>query len=53
MKGNAERHYYEIRRQGVTLCHGTYPNLGYSPERLKDMARHGMHLYCDGKRVKI
>ena len=43
---------YEIRRSGQTLCRGSVPGLGYSPEVLKDMEKNGLHLYCDGKRVK-
>jgi hypothetical protein len=43
---------YELRRGGETMCRSTIPNLGYPPEVLKDMERHGMRLYCDGKKVK-
>lgn len=43
---------YEIRRSGTTLCRSTLPNLGYAPAMLKDMARHGLQLYCDGKKKK-
>ena len=43
---------YELRRSGETLCRSSIPNLGYTPEILKDMERHGLHLYCDGKKVK-
>jgi hypothetical protein len=43
---------YEIRRSGQTLCRGTVPGLGYSPDVLKDMERNALHLYCDGKRIK-
>jgi hypothetical protein len=43
--------YYEIRRAGQVVCRGTYPNLGYSAERLKEMYRNGMYLYKNGKRV--
>ena len=45
--------YYEIRRGRDVLCRGTVPNLGYSPERLKEMARNGIYLYKNGKRVKL
>lgn len=44
---------YEIRRSGAVICSGHIPNLGYPKEVLKDMARHGLHLYFDGKRVKL
>ena len=43
---------YEIRRSGQVVCKGSVPNLGYSPEILKDMAKGGLHLYLNGKRVK-
>jgi hypothetical protein len=43
---------YEIRRSGQVLCRGSAPNLGYSPEILKDMAKGGLYLYLNGKRVK-
>jgi hypothetical protein len=43
---------YELRRSSETLCRSSIPNLGYSPDILKDMERHGLHLYCDGKKVK-
>lgn len=45
--------YYELRRGRDVLCRGTVPNLGYSPERLKEMARNGIYLYKNGKRVKL
>lgn len=44
---------YEIRRDRVTLCASTVPDLGYSPETLRDMDRSGLHLYRNGKRVKL
>lgn len=44
---------YEIRRAGQVVCHGSVLNLGYSMEILKDMARNGLHLYKNGKRVKL
>lgn len=43
---------YELRRSGETLCRSSIPNLGYTPETLKNMARNGIHLYYDGKKVK-
>ena len=43
---------YEIRRSGQVVCKGSVPNLGYSPEILKDMAKGGLYLYLNGKRVK-
>lgn len=43
---------YEIRRNGATLCSGHVPQLGYSKETLRDMARSGLHLYHNGKREK-
>ena len=45
--------YYELRRGRDLLCRGTVPNLGYSPERLKEMARNGIYLYKNGKRVNL
>jgi hypothetical protein len=45
--------YYELRRAGQVICRGTYPNLGYTQEQLKDMAKYGMYLYRNGKRVKV
>lgn len=45
--------YYELRRGRDVLCRGTVPNLGYPPERLKEMARNGIYLYKNGKRVKL
>ena len=43
---------YEIRRAGQVICSSSIPDLGYSKEALRDMERGGMHLYCDGKKVK-
>lgn len=43
---------YEIRRSGQVVCKGSVPNLGYSAETLKDMAKGGLYLYMNGKRVK-
>lgn len=47
------RDYYETRQCGRTLCRGYTRNLGYSPNRLRDMARNGIYLYKNGKRVKL
>lgn len=47
------RDYYEMRKDGQTLCSSTVPNLGYSVAWLRDMARNGIHLYKNGKRVKL
>ena len=33
---------YELRRSGETLCRSSISNLGYAPETLKDMERHGL-----------
>ena len=43
---------YEIRRSGVTLCASHVPNLGYGIQTIRDMECSGLHLYCDGKKVK-
>lgn len=43
---------YEIRRTGQVICSSSIPDCGYSKEILRDMERNGMHLYCDGKKVK-
>ena len=45
--------YYEMRRGRELLGSGTVINLGYSPERIRDMARNGIYLYKNGKRVKL
>ena len=45
--------YYELRRGRELLCSGTVINLGYSAERIRDMARNGIYLYKNGKRVKM
>lgn len=47
------RDYYEMRRGGEVLCGSTVPNLGYPAERIRDMARNGIYLYKNGKRVKL
>lgn len=43
---------YEIRRSGQVICRSSIPDCGYPKEILRDMERNGMHLYCDGKKVK-
>lgn len=45
--------YYEIRRGKDTICSGTVPNLGYTPEYLIQILKDGYSLYCNGKRVKL
>ena len=45
--------HYELRRGRELLCSGTVINLGYSPERIRYMARIGIYLYKSGKRVKL
>lgn len=47
------RDYYEMRRGGEVMCSGTVPNLGYPAEWIRDMARNGIYLYKNGKRVKV
>lgn len=47
------RDYYEMRRGREVLCSGTVPNLGYPVELIRDMARNGIYLYKNGKRVKL
>ena len=47
------RDYYEMRRGGEVLCSSTVPNLGYPVEWIRDMARNGIYLYKNGKRVKL
>lgn len=44
---------YEIRSGGRVICSGHVEMLGYSKETLKDMARNGMHLSLNGKRVNL
>lgn len=46
------RDYYELRRGNAVLCTGDVPNLGYSADVIREMARNGMYLYKNGKRVK-
>ena len=43
---------YEIRRAGQVICSSSIPDCGYSKDILRDMERNGMHLYCEGKKVK-
>lgn len=43
---------YEVRRGKEVVCTGSVPDLGYSKDILQDMERNGLHLYCDGKKVK-
>lgn len=45
--------YYEMCRGRETLCRGTVIDLGYSPELIRNMARNGIYLYKNGKRVKL
>ena len=47
------RDYYEMRRGGEVLCGSSIPNMGYPVAWLRDMARHEIHLYKNGKRVKL
>lgn len=43
---------YSIRRSGVDVCVSSVPNCGYKPETLRDMAKAGLYLYKNGKKVK-
>lgn len=52
MNWKENRDYYELRRGKETLCSGTVPNLGYPAHWLRDLARNGVYLYRNGKRVK-
>ena len=45
--------WYEVRRVGEVLCGSTIPNLGYPIAWIKDMAKHGIYLYRNGKRVRL
>ena len=47
------RDYYEMRQGGQTLCSSTVPNLGYPAHWIREMAKAGIHLYKNGKRVKL
>lgn len=47
------RDYWEMRRGREVLCGSTVPNLGYPAAWLKDMARNGIYLYKNGKRVRM
>lgn len=44
---------WEIRRGRDVLCSSTVQNLGYQIACLRDMARNGIYLYKNGKRVKL
>ena len=50
---NVSIDYYEMRRGQDVLCTGTVPNLGYPLSWLREMARNGIYLYKNGKRVKL
>lgn len=43
---------WSIRKSGTILCTSSVPGCGYSAATLKAMSGAGLHLYCDGKRVK-
>lgn len=43
---------WQIRRSGMILARSPVPYLGYPPHVLRDMARNGLQLYCNGKKVK-
>ena len=43
----------EMHRGRDVLCTSTVPNLGYQLSWLRDMARNGIYLYKNGKRVKL
>ena len=43
---------YEIRRSGQVICRSSIPDCGYPKDTIRNMERNGMHLYCDGKKVK-
>lgn len=45
--------WYEVRRGGEVLCGSAIPNLGYPIAWIKDMAKHGIYLYRNGKRVRM
>lgn len=44
---------YQIRGPGGAGEKSDIPFLGHSLATLKDMAKHGYILYCNGKRVKL
>lgn len=44
---------FQIRRDGDVVAESHVHNLGYGAAVLKDMSRAGLHLYRDGKRVKL
>lgn len=52
-KGKQSSDWYEVRRGGEVLCGSTIPNLGYPIAWIKDMAKHGIYLYRNGKRVRM
>lgn len=45
--------YYEMRRWREVLCVSTVSNMGYPVSRIRDMARNGIYLYKNGKRVNL
>lgn len=45
--------YYEMRRGREVLCGSTVRNMGYPIAWLRDMARNGIYLYKNGKRVNL
>ena len=51
-EGKELGHLYEIRRDGVTHCHSSMENCGYSPQTIKEMQVAGFDLYIDGKKAK-
>lgn len=48
----ASKQVYEIRRSGQVLCRSTVADCGYPQHIIKDMAKAGLSLYCDGKKIK-
>ena len=50
---SVDKDYYEMRRGGEVLCGSSVPNLGCPPEWIRDMARKGIYMYRNGKRVKL
>ena len=43
---------YEIRRGRTVVCRSSLPGCGYDSKTLKDMARAGLVLYCNGQKEK-
>lgn len=43
---------YEIRKGGQVYASSYLENLGYPPQRLKEMSAAGYELYAAGKKVK-